>query len=673
MKIGHKIGAGYAAVLGLTLLIGIVGLWTSRLMGKQVEFLAGPAWSTADGAMEAVIGVRGQMLATQQIIGGQSTPAVVADLEHSRELTVESVEKVQSAGQLSRAQAESLNDNLAVYERVSGQLLAAYEALADARRRFGAHNATLVEVGEIAEAIGDGGVERLESEPDRAMAWNDGLSELWAAADGGMESSIGHLMSLYQLSRLSAGEATSVIRPALEEALAFHEEAAGEMLSTPAFDVPLEHPAFSGRTVAAVYRDLLADHRKLVMEIVARTEEFRRVEQEYVAHGEKLTAFMDDLEASGDEAVEASQVEAIDTQVLSGAMILGSTAGAAALGAACLVSMFFWVVRPLRRVVDRVRDVAQGDGDLTQRVQVRGSDEFGELASAVNHLLDHIRGIIVEVRRSADVVAEEAGTAAGGAGRISETLEAQAARATRLAVAGQELAANAEQVAVRAGEAAEVATKSGATAMEKSATVHATIDGIETLRRSLTESSSKMSGLAVSADRISAVMHVINDIADQTNLLALNAAIEAARAGEHGRGFAVVADEVRKLAERTAASTEEVGSLVREIQTHTTVVAADIAGSVESVESSVGHARDAGAGLAGIVQTSGLTASIISEISGATSEQSGVIQELVRELGELTVAADASLSDATACQATTSKLSNAATQLRELVQHFRIA
>lgn len=240
-------------------------------------------------------------------------------------------------------------------------------------------------------------------------------------------------------------------------------------------------------------------------------------------------------------------------------------------------------------------------GDLTTRLHLNTTDEFGRLGAALDEGIASMSQVVGEVSRSSAEVA---------------------AGATEIAAATEEMSASVGEVARQASTASETAEKSGQAATGGGEVVSKTVVEMRSIADDVNTTAQTISQLGQRSDEIGKVIGVINDIADQTNLLALNAAIEAARAGEHGRGFAVVADEVRKLAERTTRATEEVSSSIKVIQQETGLAVERMNKGTEQVKVGVGLAEEAGQNLRQIVGGATEVASLISSISAA-SEQAG--------------------------------------------------
>jgi methyl-accepting chemotaxis protein len=235
----------------------------------------------------------------------------------------------------------------------------------------------------------------------------------------------------------------------------------------------------------------------------------------------------------------------------------------------------------------------------------------------------------------------------------------------------QEMTDTVSDIAGRATQAASSAQESGGAATEGGRTVGQTVESMRSISTSVRSGAEAIRELSVCADQIGEIIAMINDIADQTNLLALNAAIEAARAGEHGRGFAVVADEVRKLAERTTSSTGEVTSSIRLIQQKTADAVSEIDTGLEAVDSGVELATSAGAGLQAIVGATERVASMIGGIAAAAEEQNASVHGMTENILAVAGSFDEVNEQADQSARAMDSLATRAEQLRGLVSRFR--
>lgn len=305
---------------------------------------------------------------------------------------------------------------------------------------------------------------------------------------------------------------------------------------------------------------------------------------------------------------------------------------AAALVIAFLIFLFFsrTITNPLARGVAFAELVASGD--FTQELPIRRRDEVGKLAEALNSMSARLKDMVATIQRSSEMVASSSEQITSSARRLAEGAQSQASTLEQTSASVQELTASVDQVAEHAQSQAQ-AVKRGTGFM---AQVHAAIDNVsknlaeiaglagksvENAQQGARAVSEVMDGInliAGGSEKIGGIISVISDIADQTNLLALNAAIEAARAGEHGRGFAVVADEVRKLADRSSTSTKEIVDLIRE--------------SAKSVTGGVETAKGSQAAMEQIRAASQMVQVMIESLSGSMSQQVGAVKELAQAL-----------------------------------------
>ncbi|MDT7041875.1 methyl-accepting chemotaxis protein [Candidatus Nitronereus thalassa] len=331
-----------------------------------------------------------------------------------------------------------------------------------------------------------------------------------------------------------------------------------------------------------------------------------------------------------------------------------------------------FIIAPLGQLRNITKDIAAGEGDLTQRVPVAGRDELGELADNFNRFIEKLQRSIRRVGEVTDRVASASAQLSATADEMAKGADTQTQRVTQSASAVEEMTMTASEVARHSQEAAAIAQETTQTAQSGHSVVNETVAGMRQLSDAVGQSATIISALGSSSDQIGEIVRVIEDIADQTNLLALNAAIEAARAGEQGRGFAVVADEVRKLAERTTKATKEIGDMIRQIQKDTKSAVASMEEGTGKVTSGVELANKTGDALSRIQDMVQSTASMIQQIAGAAEEQSTVTRQIASDLETVAqVTRDSSSGSAESAKAS-HDLSMLATELQAIVGNFRV-
>ncbi|MFZ0153767.1 MAG: methyl-accepting chemotaxis protein [Pseudomonas sp.] len=328
------------------------------------------------------------------------------------------------------------------------------------------------------------------------------------------------------------------------------------------------------------------------------------------------------------------------------------------------------ITRPLRETLSVVEKIAAGD--LTHNLRVTRRDELGVLQLGIQRMGSTLRELISGIRDGVTQIASAAEELSAVTEETSAGVNSQKVETDQVATAMHEMAATVQEVARNAEHASSAATDADSQARAGDQVVAEAISQIERLAEEVHRSTEAMGLLQQESQKIGSVMDVIKSVAEQTNLLALNAAIEAARAGEAGRGFAVVADEVRGLAQRTQKSTEEIEELVAGLQSGTQQVANVMLGSRNLTDSSVELTRKAGASLESITRTVSNIQSMNQQIAAAAEQQSAVAEQIsrsiinVRDVSEQTAAA----SDETA--ASSVELARLGNQLQTMVSHFRV-
>lgn len=286
------------------------------------------------------------------------------------------------------------------------------------------------------------------------------------------------------------------------------------------------------------------------------------------------------------------------------------------------------VVQPLHQTIQRLRNIVSGEGDLTQRLNSSGRDELAELANGVDALMERLQHTINSVAKSTEELFSSASQLKIIATQSSQSVTAQSQDINSIASAIYEMSTSAQQVANHADNVAQAASKAQQDAEQGYNNLRATIDSTQALASNIEQAAQGINALAGASNEIGAVLSVIRSIAEQTNLLALNAAIEAARAGEQGRGFAVVADEVRSLASRTQASTEEVDKMVKRFQANSVQAFEKMRVAEDQVHANVSAASDSGNSIQQVLSAVSQLSSLNREISTSVHEQSTVAEDI---------------------------------------------
>lgn len=347
----------------------------------------------------------------------------------------------------------------------------------------------------------------------------------------------------------------------------------------------------------------------------------------------------------------------------------------AVLAIAIAVAVSVWVARSVNRPLNAVVDAAEyavAHDDFTRGIPEEGTQETARVGQAINHLMEKFRNIISHTTNSSEDIADASGELATASGQVNRSSSAQADAASSVAAAVEEVSVSVSETAANARTAGEIVEKSRAGTERALAVMTETVKNVNGIAALIRESGSNVGRLDESSKRIGGIVQVIKEVADQTNLLALNAAIEAARAGEQGRGFAVVADEVRKLAERTSKATTEIAALIGDIQNHIgeTVTGMQQANTqvTESLEL-VGRTETA---LQRIGDDSREVASNVQSIADAVREQDVAIQQVAANVEKIAQMAEENSAAAASSSDTATQLDRLSSALKDSVASFKV-
>ncbi|QXZ15479.1 methyl-accepting chemotaxis protein [Pseudomonas sp. AO-1] len=330
------------------------------------------------------------------------------------------------------------------------------------------------------------------------------------------------------------------------------------------------------------------------------------------------------------------------------------------------------IARPLKQMVAMLDDIAKGEGDLTRRLSSDRSDELGSIAKGFNTFLAKLQAMITQVVTSVQSVSDSSEHTADIAIRTNIGIQKQMAEIDQVATAVQEMTATAQDVARNATQAAQAASHADQAAGQGMQIVRDTSNSIGALALEIGKAVGVVQTLAKDSENINAILTAIRGIAEQTNLLALNAAIEAARAGEQGRGFAVVADEVRNLAQKTQKATEEIQSMIQQLQQGTRDVVRVMEDSQNRTDESVQHAAKAAEALETITQAVSVINDMNTQIASAAEEQSAVADDINRNVINIGQVANEVAGGADESSSASAGLTKLAEQQRRLINQFKV-
>ena len=632
ISVNLKLGLGFGLVLALTCVLALTG-WTS--LGGLIDR---SNWMSDITRLNA--GLTKLRITRLQYMLANGDEGVAQTVQSS-------LDDFKAQQQALLAQFKS-PDNLKLL-REQGAVIDAYQqSLNKMRSAYLAANSARQAMGDNAE-IANNLINDINSRV-RQMPLSDQRFEQFQVITEAKEQ--------FLLARYEVRGYTADSNPATEQKAAVQLDAAIASLKT-----LNQHFADTQGDALRQLERVLSSYRSALQTYKAANSQAITARQEMTVQGSDIVTRSDALYQIQLDRRDIESAQARTLQLI-------STLLALLVGVLAAVLITRQITRPLRDTLAVVERIASGD--LTQDIRVTRRDELGVLQQGIARMGVTLRDLISGIRDGVTQITSAAEELSAVTEETSAGVNSQKVETDQVATAMHEMTATVQEVARNAEQASQAAAAADGEAREGDRVVNEAITQIERLASEVVRSTEAMSVLQKESDKIGSVMDVIKAVAEQTNLLALNAAIEAARAGEAGRGFAVVADEVRGLAQRTQKSTEEIEGLVAALQNGTQQVATVMSNSRSLTDSSVQLTRKAGLSLENITRTVSNIQSMNQQIAAAAEQQSAVAEEIsrsivnVRDVSEQTAAA----SDETA--ASSIELARLGNQLQMMVSHFRV-
>ena len=660
---------GYS-LMGLLLVIcGWAGYSAAQSMARTSDFLVNEAKDTVEGAMRTANAVRTEIALVEEILDDRSGDDARGALKAADQLIADSVRRISEAGLLPEDQLQRMNSALQGYRNTLYPLLQSNDAYVEAYRTMiadaDALNARLIALLNMANRS----IEQMEMNWDSNEAANSHQTEEWFAASAATEARLALFSRLYYFQQFLGQKNLDQIRQRMtdsESDLQIYIEDLASMALTE------KVPEDSSRSWSSILSDLLDRHRSGFASARQAYLDLQNLRQAYASQADTLLRQAENINelSSGVIREKIADIQGVKSSAFM-TIVMTVVIGVA------LVILSYWVsvrtiVKPVQDVAAKLRDISEGEGDLTHSLQVSGNDEISELARGFNEFMDQIRQLIVQLVHAIDQLGMTSARLTEQSGETLDQMTRQQQASDGVSAAMQDMSTKVDSVCDAAQQADQSMREMDETLGSSQQVIGVTLDSIHQFVDDIHAASRVIDALNHDSQQIGSVLDVIQGIAEQTNLLALNAAIEAARAGEQGRGFAVVADEVRTLASRTQDSTTEIKAIIERLQAGSSQAVEVMSTSQKKAEETSDKTSSASHSLSTITDNIRGMGQIIAQITAAASSQNQQADLMHQNLANIRQITEGTAGSSQNMSAVTRELNDLALQLQSIVGRFKV-
>jgi methyl-accepting chemotaxis protein len=673
VNVGVKIGAGFITLVFVLLVTGGTSYWIINSLSGSLANITGPVWGAMATTEAGIRAVQKELIAVDSmLLGGAERSDEILGAARDAQTAFD---RLAASGQVEQSMLDDLQSRREAFSSSQSRLTDLYQDYLRQEQALTRNSAVFLDFLIDVERISSEEMLRQDMNADSDSDSNaDAQDERkkWSSINAAGEAKLA-LLSRLELYRRFKEEADvkEILASSnlLYDDLAYAIETIGE---DPLFDQEVKNGEFGGMPFKQALLKLMQEHRDLLKTVMEEHRQVKSVHQDYTTAADGLMQIGEQLNQQIHRRVETEK-KALGALVDTGYQVL---LWAIVIGSLIALPVYWLTVRaiagPIREIRGQLEAISQGDGDLTVQLQIMSHDEIGDLATAFNRFVVKLREMVSGLQVSTHHLVETTEQITQVAKQTGQEVESQCQEVESVATAINELTASFSEVAKNTTHAAQRAGEADRESENGKRVVLDMVANIRQVAQEVERANSVITGLGERSQTIESVLDVILGISEQTNLLALNAAIEAARAGEQGRGFAVVADEVRNLAARTYDSIGKIQKMIDQLQSGTADAIAVIQDAHQHANASVEPAQQAGDSLNQIAETMATISRLNQEISTATDMQHETVVGVDRSIVNINRVAVQTSGSTEALSDSTHDLQKLASELESHVGRFKV-